>query len=97
MIVFEYIEGIVPFGEKILANKQVIASYIQMLHNISIVHGDIKSDNFIDTGAEVYIIDFGCSFDANFDVDHKVKWKPCAAALEDKQRGYTHTTNKITD
>jgi len=97
LIVFEYIEGNILSSVRVLANKRKIASYIQMLHDISIVHGDIKEDNFIDTGSEIYVIDFGCSFDANFDINNETKWKPCSAAIEDSQNGCRYATNKISD
>ena len=73
-----------------------------MLHNISIVHGDIKEDNFIETGSDVYIIDFGSSASLLFGDALQIstvttKWKPCGAAREDMKSGDTHATNKLSD
>lgn len=69
--------------ETLITNFEKICLYIEILHSVGIVHGDIKEDNFILTESDLYIIDFGSSFDVNFINDHRVKWRPCCAAMED--------------
>lgn len=66
MIIFENIEGEYLTFDRAMENLPTIFTYIEKLHNLSIVHWDIKEDNFIDNGKEIYLIDFGYSFDYNY-------------------------------
>lgn len=65
LIIMEYVAGKKLEYERAIENLDFITSQIELLHRLNIVHSDLRSQNFIDTGSKIYLIDFSESFDAN--------------------------------
>lgn len=63
-IVMEYVAGL---NARDIINRSIslqIGKYISILHNNSIIHGDLTPSNFI-VGEEMVILDFGLSYHSN--------------------------------
>ena len=63
-IVMEYVAGL---NVRDIINRSIslqIGKYISILHNNSIIHGDLTPSNFI-VGEEMVILDFGLSYHSN--------------------------------
>jgi len=61
-IIMEYIDG---HNVKDIMSSQLaldMGKYTSLLHNNNIVHGDLTTSNFIKSGNDLVIIDFGLSF-----------------------------------
>lgn len=61
-IIMEYIDG---HNVKDIMSSQLaldMGKYTSLLHNNKIVHGDLTTSNFIKSGNDLVIIDFGLSF-----------------------------------
>jgi TP53 regulating kinase and related kinases len=44
---------------------QLIGSYVRRLHDKSIIHGDLTTSNMIGTAGNIFMIDFGLSFNSS--------------------------------
>ena len=61
-IIMDYIDG---HNVKDIMSSQLaldMGKYTSLLHNNNIVHGDLTTSNFISSGNDLVIIDFGLSF-----------------------------------
>ncbi len=61
-IIMEYING---KNVKSIISKEIgkeVGKYVSLLHNNSIIHGDLTTSNFILDRSNLYLIDFGLAF-----------------------------------
>jgi Kae1-associated kinase Bud32 len=105
-IVMEYVVGL---NARDIIDKSIclqIGKYISILHNNSIIHGDLTPSNFI-VGKEMVILDFGLSYHSNRVEDKAVDIRlfgeilnglyprTCQSLYDNFIEGYkTHSDNK---
>ena len=86
-IVSEYIPGDILLDriKKYFGNKQKtldfidqLTSIVKRLHDVDVIHRDIKAENIIISGDKVYLIDFGfaCLLDKCTDIPGSAKYAP---------------------
>ena len=101
VIIMEFVNGNVLTRERALMRNsdgdlvslEIISRLLEGLHDASIVHGDIKCDNFIVsapeardppiTGDNIFLIDFDSSFHSGWDHNAENKWLPPEGSIED--------------